>query len=373
MYSIEVRTSFGLEALVKRQILSLGYDDLSVNDGKISLMGDSKTIAKLNINLGSADRVYIKLKEFKATDFDMLFDNIYKIERGDLISKYGNFIVNASSFKSKLHSIPAIQKISEKAIIKKLQVKYKISFFEKTSERYKIEVSINENMVFVYLDTSGDGLHKRGYRQGSVKAPIRENLAYSLVDLSFYNSERFLFDPFCGSGTILIEAARKARNIPSGIDRDFDFIKFKFFDETVFQEEKKDALSKIDFDKKLNITGCDISKKAIELAKANALNAGVEEDIKFVNSDFKNYNLNEKYGIVITNPPYGNRLSWTDLNELYENFNKKFSKLDTYSFYVITSDEKFDHIFKRKLDRKRKLYNGNIKTYYYQYYGKKPK
>ncbi|MDO4594981.1 MAG: class I SAM-dependent RNA methyltransferase [Tissierellia bacterium] len=373
MYKLKIRCSFGLEAVIKRQLLELGYNDLNVKDGEITLLANTKDISILNLYLRCADRIYIELNSFKAMSFEELFENINKMEWSDYFTQKTNFIVNANSHKSKLYSLRDIQSICEKAIIESLKRKYNISFFEKSNERASLEISIIKNIVSVNLDTSGDSLHKRGYRNDTVKAPLRENLAAGLVDLSFYNSDRFLYDPFCGSGTILIEAARKERNIPSGIDRDFDFTEFKFIDKSIFNKVRKEAFEKINYDKKLHILGSDISGRAIELAKNNAINAGVEEDIDFITRDFKNVNIKDDYGIIITNPPYGKRLSNTNLNKLYKEFNRKFKDYNTLSFYIITADEKFDKFFSKKLSRKRKLYNGNIKTTYYQYYGAKPK
>lgn len=373
MSKIIITTSFGLEALVKRQLIDLGYEKMEVNDGKVILEGDLSDLPKLNINLREADRVYLEVLNFKAFTFEELFENINAFDWADLISKEGNFIVNARTYKSKLFSLRSIQSISEKAIVGSLQRRYKISTFPKSKERYNIEVMIEKNIVSVCLDTSGEGLHKRGYREDTVKAPLRENLAAGLVDLSFYNSDRFLFDGFCGSGTILIEAARIARNIAPGIDRDFDFSHYSFFDKKVFDRAKKEALEKIDYSKKLNILGSDISSRAITLAKQNAINAGVEEDISFITRDIESVALKNDYGILITNPPYGQRLSRTDMDEIYRKLNSKFLKLDTWSLYLISGDRNFQRNFKKKVSKKRKLYNGGEKVDFYQYFGKKPK
>lgn len=367
-----ITTSFGLEALVKRQLISLGYENLQVKDGKIILEGDLKDLARLNINLREADRVYLELGNFYAKSFEELFENIKKLAWADIISKDGNFIVNARSYKSKLFSLRSIQSISEKAIIEALQKKYRIKTFSKSKERYKIEIMIEKDQVSVCLDTSGEGLHKRGYREDSVKAPLRENLAAALVDLSFYNEDRFLFDSFCGSGTILIEAARIQRNIAAGIDRSFDFVDYSFFDKEIFEKEKKLALEKIDYSKKLHILGSDISQRAISLAKQNAINAGVEEDISFISRDFKSVAIKDDYGILITNPPYGQRLSKIDMDEIYEKMNDKFLHLKTWSMYFISGDKNFERKFKKTVSKKRKLYNGGEKVELYQYFGKKP-
>lgn len=368
-----ITTSFGLEALVKRQLIDLGFKNMEVKDGRIILEGDISDLPILNINLREADRVYLEVLNFKAFTFEELFERINAFARSDLLSKDGNFIVNARTYKSKLFSIRSIQSISEKAIISSMQRKYKLRTFPKSKERYKIEVMVDNNIVSVCLDTSGEGLHKRGYREGSVKAPLRENLAAGLVDLSFYNPDRFLFDGFCGSGTILIEAARIARNMAPGLDRDFDFIHYSFFDRNLYDKAKKDALEKIDYSKKLNILGADLSPRAINLAKQNAINAGVEEDISFITRDIESVALKDDYGILITNPPYGQRLSRTDMDEIYRKSNDKFLKFDTWSLYFISGDKNFQKQFKKKVSKKRKLYNGGEKVDLYQYFGRKPK
>lgn len=373
MEKIIITTSFGLESLIKRQLLEEGYKDFKVLNGKIILNGNLDDIGYLNLNLREADRVFLEISSFEAKSFEQLFENINKIDWFDYLNIDDNFIVNARTYKSKLFSLPSIQSISEKAIINSLKRKYKISTFKKTGARVKIEVMIEKNIVSLCLDTSGDGLHKRGYREGSVKAPIRENLAAALIDLSFYKDDRFLFDGFCGSGTILIEAARKERNIAPGLDREFDFTSFKFFDKKRFEKIKKESYQKIDYDKKINILGSDISKNAINLAKNNALNAGVYEDITFLNKDFREINLKDNFGVFISNPPYGERLSKFDKEKISKMIDNKFKNLNTWSMFIISSDEKIDRNIKRKISKKRKLYNGGEKVDLYQYFGKKPK
>lgn len=367
-----ITTSFGLEALVKRQLIDMGHEDFEVSDGMISLNGELSDISKLNINLREADRVYLVVDTFKARDFDELFEKVKAINWPDFLAKDSDFIVNARTHKSKLFSIRTIQSVTEKAIVDSMRKKYRINHFEKSGHRVQIEVMLKNDIATIAIDTSGEGLHKRGYREDTVKAPLRENLAAALVDLSFYNPDRFLFDGFCGSGTILIEAARKARNIAPGIDRSFDYENFIFLNKDHHKNAKTEALSAIDYDKKLNLLGSDISGRAISLAKNNAINAGVEEDISFLTRDISNVALKDDYGIIITNPPYGQRLSRIDTDEIYQKINEKFKNMDTWSCYFITSDEKFDQKFKRKLSKKRKLYNGGDKVDFYQYFGKKP-
>ena len=367
-----ITTSFGLEALVKRQLIDMGHEDFEVSDGMISLNGELSDISKLNINLREADRVYLVVDTFKARDFDELFEKVKAINWPDFLAKDSDFIVNARTHKSKLFSIRTIQSVTEKAIVDSMRKKYRINHFEKSDHRVQIEVMLKNDIATIAIDTSGEGLHKRGYREDTVKAPLRENLAAALVDLSFYNPDRFLFDGFCGSGTILIEAARKARNIAPGIDRSFDYENFIFLNKDHHKNAKTEALSAIDYDKKLNLLGSDISGRAISLAKNNAINAGVEEDISFLTRDISNVALKDDYGIIITNPPYGQRLSRIDTDEIYQKINEKFKNMDTWSCYFITRDEKFDQKFKRKLSKKRKLYNGGEKVDFYQYFGKKP-
>ena len=309
MVKLLITTSFGLEALVKRQLQDMGFEDFKVSDGMIELKANLSDIAKLNINLREADRVYLEVDSFKAYDFDQLFEGVKSINWPDFLSKDAKFIVNARSYKSKLYSLRTIQSISEKAIIESMQKKYKVNYFTKSAERVMIEIMLNKDIAKVTIDTSGEGLHKRGYREDSVKAPLRENLAAALVDLSFYNPDRFLFDGFCGSGTILIEAARKSRNIAPGIDRSFAYQEFIFMADDYHKIAKKEAMESIDYGKKLNILGSDISGRAISLAKNNAINAGVEEDISFITRDVSSIALKDDYGILITNPPYGQRLS----------------------------------------------------------------
>lgn len=367
-----ITTSFGQEALIKRQLFDMGYKDFEVSDGMISLNGQLSDISKLNINLREADRVYLVVDSFKARDFDELFEKVKAIPWPDFLAADNNFIISARTHKSKLFSIRTIQSVTEKAVIDSMRKKYSINQFAKSGPRVQIEVMLKNNIATVAIDTSGEGLHKRGYREDTVKAPLRENLAAALVDLSFYNPDRFLFDGFCGSGTILIEAARKARNIAPGVDRNFDYENFIFIDKDHHKNAKKEALSVIDYDKKLNLLGSDISGRAISLAKNNAINAGVEEDISFVTRDISNVALKDDFGIIITNPPYGERLSRVDTDEIYKKINDKFKNMATWSCYFITSDDKFNQKFNRKLSKKRKLYNGGEKVDFYQYFGKKP-
>lgn len=366
-------TNMGLEAVTKRELLDLGYEDLEVSDGKIKISCQLKDIAILNLRLRTAERVLLLIDSFRAETFEELFDKVFEIRWWDYIAEDDQFIIQGRSRKSKLFSISDCQRITEKAIIEKLKMKYKVSWFEKSGPRVKIEVSLLNDIAEITMDTSGDGLHKRGYREVNYKAPLSETIAASLVKLTFWNKDRILSDPFCGSGTIPIEAAMIEKNIAPGLMRDFDFVKFKFFDEDIYKEEKKKCYSEINYDEKLEILASDVSHKAIQIAKANAEILGLDEDISFFQKDIRDLDLPDDYGVIITNPPYGERIGKEDVDELNKELGELARSLKTWSYYIITANENFEKNFGKKADRNRKLYNGRLKTYYYQYYGPKPR
>lgn len=372
MYELIATSSFGLEAIVKRELNDLGLEVTNTDNGHIYFNGDAIDIARANINLRCADRVLINLKSFKAESFEELFDGIYELPWNDILDEDSNFIVEGRSHKSKLFSISDCQRITEKAIIKKLQMKHDISRFTKSSHRHRLEISLLNDIASITLDTSGDSLHKRGYRDKQGAAPLKETMAAALVKLSFYNKDRPFFDPFCGSGTIPIEALLIARNIAPGLDRDFDSMNFKFIDAELFKKARMEAMEKIDYKSKVYIDASDISHKSIAIAKHNLENLGLSDDIRFFVKDFRDVDIKNNYGVMITNPPYGKRLEEDNLRSLYSDFGKKIKNLDTWSIYVLTSYEDIERDFSRKADKNRKLYNGSLKTYYYQFYGKKP-
>lgn len=372
MYELIATSSFGLEAIVKRELNDLGLEVTKTDNGHIYFNGDAIDIARANINLRCADRVLINLKSFKAESFEELFDGIYELPWNDILDEDSNFIVEGRSHKSKLFSISDCQRITEKAIIKKLQMKHDISRFTKSSHRHRLEISLLNDIASITLDTSGDSLHKRGYRDKQGAAPLKETMAAALVKLSFYNKDRPFFDPFCGSGTIPIEALLIARNIAPGLDRDFDSMNFKFMDADLFKKARLEAMEKIDYKSKVYIDASDISHKSIAIAKHNLENLGLSDDIRFFVKDFRDVDIKNNYGVMITNPPYGKRLEEDNLRSLYSDFGKKIKNLDTWSIYVLTSYEDIERDFSRKADKNRKLYNGSLKTYYYQFYGKKP-
>lgn len=370
---IILTTNFGLEAIVKRELYDLGYDNLEVTDGRIALEGTLRDVAILNLRLRSAERVLIELKRFKALTFEELFNGVFEIDWANIISEKGNFIVQGRSASSKLFSISDCQRITEKAIIKKLQETYAINRFEKSEERYKLEVVLFKDIATITLDTSGDGLHKRGYRKVNYKAPISETIAAALVQLSYWNPDRTLLDPFCGSGTIAIEAAMIGRKISPGILRKFDSEYHMYMDPLFYKEERARCYSDIDYDRELSIYATDISREAIEIAKSNAEIVDLQDDIKFFVKDIRELDMSEEYGVIITNPPYGIRIGDGEVEELEMELGKLYKSLSTWSLYAITANETFEKNFGKKSNKNRKLYNGKIKSYYYQYHGPRPK
>lgn len=367
-------TAFGLEAVTKRELQDLGFDNLIVSDGRIDFSGTLRDIPRTNIWLRTADRVLIKVGEFKALSFDELFEKTKSLPWDEWIPEDGNFIIDGKSIRSKLYSISDSQRIVEKAIVEKLKTKYDTEWFEKTGVTYKVQVSLLNDIATLTIDTSGEGLHKRGYRDRAGDAPIKETLAAAMILLSYWNKDRPLYDPFSGSGTIPIEAAMIGKNIAPGLDREFVSEGFSNISKEFWVEERKKAFHAIDNDVKLNIMGSDIDKRSLLRSRDNAANLGLEDDISFFMKDMRDVDINDDYGVVITNPPYGERMGEReDIKQLYKDLGKKLNPLDTWSVYVITDDANFESIYGRRADRKRKLYNGRIKVDYYQFYGPKPK
>lgn len=365
--------TFGLEAVVKRELMNLGYKDLKVENGRVTFPAMMKDIPKANIWLRTADRVLLKMGEFKALTFDQLFEKTKALPWDEWIPEDANFIVNGKSIDSKLFSISDCQRIVEKAVIEKLKTKYNREWFEKTGAKYTIEVGLLKDMATLTIDTTGEGLHKRGYRERQGDAPIKETLAAAMVLLSYWNKERVLFDPFCGSGTIPIEAAMIGRNMAPGLDRKFASEEWHRVNKEYWVEVRKEAFKSIDTTTKLHILGCDIDKRTILRARDNAANFGLEDDIAFFIKDFREAELNNEYGVVITNPPYGERLGEKEeVEQIYRDLGTKFKELDTWSSYIITSDESFEKHYGKGADKKRKLYNGRIKVEYYQFFGPRP-
>ncbi len=366
-------TTFGLESTVKREVQNLGFENIKVQDGRVEFTGDLRDMARANIHLGGADRVLLKLAEFKALEFEDIFQAVKKIDWAYYMPKEANFVVTGKSVKSKLSSVPACQSVTEKAIVEKLKETYKLSIFPKSGAKYKVLISILKDTAIITIDTSGEGLHKRGYRETAVKAPLKETLAYSLIELSYWKKDRVLLDPVCGSGTIAIEAAMKAKNIAPGLSRKFVSETWSFSDPQIWKDVRAEAFSKIDVDFMPKIYASDIDPKNIEIAKENAYNAGVDDCITFECKPFKEVTLPEQYGVTICNPPYGERIGiLKEVEDLYRDMGKLYQADPTWSFYCITSHEEFERIYGKRADQKRKLYNGMIKIDYFQYYGLRP-
>lgn len=365
-------TTFGLEAIARRELENLGYKIEKVTDGRIYFNGTMEDMANANIWLRTADRVLIEIGSFDATTFEQLFDEVYKLPWEEIIPKNANFIVNGKSINSKLFSISDCQRITEKAIIEKLKTKYDVEWFEKSGALYDLEVSLLRDVASITLDTTGRGLHKRGYRKLHGDAPIKETLAAAMVLLSYWNSDRVLFDPFCGTGTILVEAAMIGKNIAPGLERGFSFNNWTGIDKDILKLKKREAMSKIDYSKTLKLIGSDIDPEVVKIANNIVEELGLEDDITILNQDFREVALDDNYGVMITNPPYGERLKNANVKDLELDLGKKMKKLKTWSNYIITSNEEFEKNFGKKADRKRKLYNGRLKVDYYQFFGPKP-
>ncbi|MDO5649899.1 MAG: class I SAM-dependent RNA methyltransferase [Gallicola sp.] len=366
-------TVLGLEAIVKRELIKLGYEDLVVKDGRVEVKAPMEDAARLNINLRCAERVLLKFGEFKALTFDELFEKTKALPWEELLTEDALFPVEGRSHQSKLFSISDCQRIVKKAIVEKLKKSYHTDWFEEEGPRFRIEISMLKDIATITIDTSGDALHKRGYRDRAGDAPLKETLAAAMIELSYWNPSRTLYDPFCGSGTILIEAAMIGKNIAPGIDREFDAQYWPVIGEEVFKRERREALNRIDHSVKLHLLGSDIDKRSILRARDNAENIGVNEDIQVFMKDMRDVDLEDNYGVVITNPPYGERMGdLGEVEELYLDFGRKMEDLETWSVYLLTSYERFENLYGKKADRKRKLYNGRIKVDYYQFYGPRP-
>lgn len=372
-YTLVATTTFGLEAVCRRELEALDIKVIKTDNGKVTFKGDERTIVKANLWLRTADRVYINIKEFKAYTFDDIFDTLKAIPWHRYISMKGKFVVNGKSVKSKITSVPAIQRTAKKAVVESLKQYYKLSYLEESAEEYPLLINIQKDQGSILLDTTGIGLHKRGYRVQTVEAPMKETLAASLILLSYWNKDRVLYDVFCGSGTIPIEAAMIGRNIAPGLARDFTSKHWPWISRDIWKEETRKAYQSIDYDTELTIYASDISKRNIEAAIENAEEAGVEDCIEFSVKDFKEIEYKDDYSIVITNPPYGERLDTKIIVEaMYVALGNIFNKLETWSKYFITSFEEFERTYKKKADRQRKLYNGRIEARYYQYQGPRP-
>lgn len=374
-YELIAPCHFGLEAVLKREIYDLGYEIISVENGKVTFEGDAEAICRTNVNLRTTERILLKIGQFKATTFTELFDATKELPWEEFIPMDGKFwVTKANSVNSKLFSSSDIQSIVKKAIVERLKQKYHVGWFKEDGAPYPIRVNLLKDEVTITLDTTGESLHKRGYRPVSGKAPISETLAAALIMLTPWNKDRILVDPFCGSGTFPIEAAMIAANIAPGLNREFTAEKWtNLIPKTEWYQVIEEANDMVSLDISTDIQGFDIDPDVIRIARQNAKNAGVDKLIHFQARGVNELSHPKKYGFIITNPPYGERLEDKEtLSPIYTAFGKQFAKLDNWSAYMITSYEDAEKYFNRKADKNRKIYNGMLKTYFYSFLGAKP-
>lgn len=379
-YEMIAPCHFGMEAVLKREITDLGYDITEVDNGKVTFAGDITAIARSNIFLRTTERILLKAACFRAETFDELFENIKALPWERYIPKDGKFwVAKANSVSSKLFSPSDIQKIVKKAMVERMKQTYHTDWFEETGESYPLRISIIKDIVTVGLDTTGESLHKRGYRKFTAPAPVSETLAAAILLLSPWKKDRVLVDPFCGSGTIPIEAAMLARNIAPGMEREFTAEGWNnLIPRKIWYDAVTEANDLIIQDAQLTIQGYDISEEALKMARANSQLAGVEKDIHFQQRDIRDFSSPKKYGFVISNPPYGERLSTKEeMWNLYRNIGQVMEENETWSFFLLSGYEDAVKAIgaggsRKKATKNRKIYNGMMKTYLYQYMGQKP-
>ena len=371
-YTLIATSTFGLESVVADELRALGYEDLTVENGKVTFEGDEWDIATCNIWLRTADRVLIKVAEFKAESFEELFQGTKKINWPEMIPEDGFMHVTGKSIKSKLHSVPDCQSIVKKAVVESMKQKYNVEKFVETGATYKIEVALLKDLVTLTIDTTGPGLHKRGYRTEAGEAPLKETLAAALVLLSKWNPDRIFADPMCGSGTILIEAAMIGRNMAPGVNRNFVSEDWESIDKSVWEDTRKFAENKVN-DKEFRILGSDIDGRLLKIARDNIERAGVDDCVVVQTLPMQEFSSNRKYGCIVTNPPYGERLGLAkEVEDIYKDMGRVFKKLDSWSVFVLTSHTDFQKLYGSKATKNRKLYNGKILAYYYQFFGPLP-
>lgn len=365
---------FGLESVLSGEVKRLGFEDIHVTDGRVEFTADAEGIARANLNLRTAERVLIVLGTFKAVTFQQLIDQTEKIRFEDYIGKKDAFPVKGWSLNSQLHSVPDCQAIIKKAAVKRLSKKYGVAWLEESGPKVQIQFSINKDIVTIMLDTSGESLHKRGYRKVANLAPIRETLAAGILDIARIYPDTKLYDPFCGSGTFLIEAAYKAKNIAPGIYRRFLAEKWQFLPPSIWQSGREEAIEKVRKDVEFVAYGSDISQEALEIAEANARRAGIAGLIRLEKRDVRDFIVPDHKAIVVTNPPYGERLMAEDnVSELYRTIGDVFKPSNQVGYYIISSLEEFEEAYGRRCNKKRKLYNGMLKCNLYQYFAERDK
>ncbi|MCR5255990.1 MAG: class I SAM-dependent RNA methyltransferase [Acetatifactor sp.] len=374
-YELIAPCHFGMESVLKKEIIDLGYDISEVTDGRVTFLGDEEALCRVNVFSRTAERILIKIGSFHAETFDDLFEGTKALNWEDYIPVDGKFwVAKAASVKSKLFSPSDIQSIMKKAMVDRLKSIYNISWFTEDGESFPIRVFLLKDEVTVGLDTTGVSLHKRGYRKLTAKAPIAENLAASLIMLTPWNRDRILVDPFCGSGTIPIEAAMMAANIAPGMNRDFTAMNWEHIvGKKIWYDTVDEARDEMDLNIDTDIQGYDLDDEMVSIARENAALAGVDKLIHFQRRDVADLSHPKKYGFIITNPPYGERLNEkSEMPALYRTLGERYKGLDSWSMYVITAFDKAEEFIGRKADKNRKIYNGMMKTYYYQFMGPKP-
>ncbi|MFV0445047.1 MAG: class I SAM-dependent RNA methyltransferase [Planctomycetaceae bacterium] len=371
--TIIATAAFGLEAIVSRELQALGFADVKLEDGRVRFTGTEQDVCRANLWLRSADRVLIQLAEFEALDFGVLFDQTHALPWEEWLTEQSAFPVNGRSVRSQLHSVPDCQRLVKKAIVERLKKFSKVQWFEETGPETPIDVHLLKDRCTITLDTSGAGLHKRGYRALTGEAPLKETLAAALVQLSYWNRERLLVDPCCGTGTILIEAALIGRNMAPGLRRSFVAEAWPRLPQRLWDEAREAARSAILPPLPEKMAGYDIAWKPLQLAREAAKQAGVFDDLHLQQRALADFSTARQYGCLITNPPYGERLGeQEEAEELYRTMGEKLGPLSTWSTYVLTSHLQFERLFGRAATRRRKLFNGRIECTYYQYAGPKP-
>lgn len=370
--TIEIAVASGIESIAKRELVSLGYVPSGAEYGRIRFEGDWRDVLRANIFLRTAERVRVVLADFPAVDFDELYEGIAAVEWQNILPKNAKITVNAKSIKSELFALSSVQGVTKKSIVNRLCAHHGLTRLAESGEEYVIEVALIDNLARVTLDTSGDGLHKRGYRTLLGEAPMRETLAAAILHLSVWNPDRVLVDPFCGSGTIPIEAALIALNIAPGVRRNFAAERFSLAPKAA-QSVRDEAVALEMLDRTLRISGFDINPEAIKLALRHAENAGVRNKIHLQIGDMRKLSSRYSHGVIVTNPPYGERLmNDRELKDLYRDFGKIYASLDEWSCYTITSFRGFERHFGKRADRTRKLYNAELECVLYQFLGAKP-
>jgi len=372
MFDLIATSAFGLESVVADELKLLGHQNLKVENGKVSFAADRRAIAHCNVWLRTADRVLIRMADFVATDFGQLFDRTVEVPWEELIPENGRMHVVGKSVRSALFSVPDCQSIVKKAVVEAMKRKHRRSWFDESGPVYKIEVALLKDRVTLTVDTTGAGLHKRGYRKAAGEAPIKETLAAGLVLLSRWDSSRILADPFCGSGTIAVEAAMIGRNMAPGLSREFAAEAWPQIPREVWKEVRDEAREAITMTP-VNIHASDADRAVVDIARKNARDAGVADCITFRELAMEQFSPEERFGCIVCNPPYGERTGEKrQVEQLCRQLGHLFARLDNWSMFILSAYPDFERLFGRRADKKRKLYNGTIQCYLYQYFGPRP-